>query len=724
VTFLADQPQEVDDRVGDFWLNLCLAIAIVTVLVALFMGWRNGLLVGLTVAVSIGLTLGAMPLFSVDINQISLLSLIVSLGIIVDAGIVAIDNIEQYLRAGVDRQTAAWKGVQDLWFPLLTSTLVAIFSFVPFKFVGGGSIGDFISALGVVTVVALAMSILVAYFVTPIAGELFAASSNAASARGLGRATQLAFDTLIARMQRAYVPLATATLQRPVATAMVAGVLVLAAVAWIPQLGIQFFPSADRNQFFIAVNAPEGTDIRATEAIVERIETLVARESAVVAYGSFIGQGAPRFYYNLFPEQPKPSYAQVLVDTVDAPSANRLVDALGAELRSQIAGARVEVKRFEQGPSVGPPIAIRLSGEDPRAVARASASVLAALGTVPGAVDVRDSLGVPTSKLAVHVDDARAALAGVSDATIQQLVSLAYGGVTATEIREPDRQTPVVVRLPKSLRGDADELAALDVRDASGRNVPLGELVTAELTTQTSVSTLRDGLPTVTVFAETQGRLASAVLADFRQRIHALAIPPGVTVAYAGEYEEIEKSFRNLGIAFAIGLLINQMVLLWEFRTLRLSLLILSAVPLGIVGAVFGLALTRNHFGFVAALGIASLGGIVTNHAIVLFEYANRELRHGVPMEQALIAAGTKRLRPILLTIVTSIAGLLPLAFSSQTLWRPFCWAVIFGLGGSMVMTLVAIPALYRLVCGRGTAQPAAADEAERPVPLHGLPTR
>ena len=150
------------------------------------------------------------------------------------------------------------------------------------------------------------------------------------------------------------------------------------------------------------------------------------------------------------------------------------------------------------------------------------------------------------------------------------------------------------------------------------------------------------------------------------------------------------------------------MILLWEFRTLRLSLVVLAAVPLGLVGAVAGLALTGSHFGFVASLGISSLGGIVTNHAIVLFEYAKREMESGQPMERALIIAGTTRLRPILLTVVASIAGLLPLAFSAQTLWRPFCWAVIFGLGGSMLMTLVAIPAVYRLVAGRAAGAPGA----------------
>ena len=241
----------------------------------------------------------------------------------------------------------------------------------------------------------------------------------------------------------------------------------------------------------------------------------------------------------------------------------------------------------------------------------------------------------------------------------------------------------------------------------------IDEFATVAPATQTSVTALRDGIRTITVLANVErGALPSDVLAEFRASRAALGLPAGVQLSYGGEDEQTTKSFRNLLTAVIVGLLINQMVLLWEFRTLRLSLVVLCAVPLGLVGAICGLALTGQHFGFIAALGIASLGGIVTNHTIVLFEYARREIEAGEALERALIRAGTKRLRPILLTVLASIAGLLPLAFSAQTLWRPFCWSVIFGLGLSMPMTLVALPAIFRLAMGSG-ARP------RKPFPLH-----
>ncbi|HEV3087206.1 MAG TPA: efflux RND transporter permease subunit [Candidatus Elarobacter sp.] len=695
-TLIADQPRSVDERVADFGFNLLLAVVIVTALVALFMGLRNGILVGVTVVLTIVLTFGAIRFLSVDVNQISVLALIISLGIIVDAGIVSIDNIERRLRAGDDRRTAAASGVGDLWMPLLTSALVAVSSFLPFRLMGGG-IGDFVRDLAVVTSVSLLMSLVVAYLVTPVLGEWFAMPSARAGTRS-------PFDRLLDAMRARYVPLATASLHRPWITLAAAVGAVVLAVLWMPHLGMQFFPSADRAQFFIAVNAPDGTDIRATERIVERVESVVRAQPGVTAVGSFVGAGAPRFYYNVLSEQPKPAYAQILVDTADIASANRLVPVLQQTLRAQIAGARIDVKKLEQGPPVGAPIQLRLQGEDPAALAATAATLRAKLAAIPGAVAVRDSLGQPTTTLAAHVDPARVAQTGAAQADVQKLVALAFGGAQATQIREADRQTPVVVRLPAELRRDAGGFGALAVPTASGANVPLAELATLAPATQTSVATYRDGAPTVTVMADVEGRLASDVLADFRHSANALALPAGVRLFYAGEDEQTVKSFRNLLVAVIVGLLLNQMILLWEFRTLRLSLVVLAAVPLGLAGAIAGLALTGQHFGFVASLGIASLGGIVTNHAIVLFEYAKREMEAGEPMERALILAGTTRLRPILLTVLASIAGLLPLAFSAQTLWRPFCWAVIFGLGVSMVMTLVVIPAVYRIVAGAGSA--------------------
>jgi multidrug efflux pump subunit AcrB len=337
---------------------------------------------------------------------------------------------------------------------------------------------------------------------------------------------------------------------------------------------------------------------------------------------------------------------------------------------------------------------------------------------------VRDSLGEPTTRLHLALDPDRLAQAGVSDAAVQQLVALAYGGSVATQIREADRQTPVVVRLPPAMRADVSALAGTAVRSSSGANVPLAELARPTLDTQTSSTTYRDGYPTVTISADVAGRLPSHVLADFKRAADGIALPPGVRIAYAGEDEQSAKSFRNLALAGAIGLLLNQTILLWEFRKLRLSLVVLAAVPLGLIGAVTGLAVTGNHFGFVASLGLSSLGGIVTNHTIVLFEYANREREHDptLAMERALILAGQKRLRPIFLTVVTSIAGLLPLAFSAQSLWKPFCWVVIFGLAGSMVMTLVAIPALYRLTSGRSPRRPSG-ETRELAEPSYGAPS-
>lgn len=711
IDLIADQPQTVRERVSDFMVNLGIAMLVVTGLVSLFMGLRNGLLVGATVLFSTLLTLGVMPLLHIDINQISILALIISLGIIVDAGIVAVDNIEHLLREGASRFDAAWRGVGELWFPLLTSTLVAMSSYVPFRMMGGG-IGDFVRDLGVVTSISLVMSLLVAYFITPILGRAFAVRSDES---GGGRVAQ-AFDRLLDRTRALYVPMARRALAHPRTTVGIAAVAVVISVMAIPRLGVQFFPAADRNQFFIAVNAPEGTDIYQTQRLVDRVDALLSRTAGVTTWGSFIGRGAPRFYYNVLSEQPKPSYAQILVDTRSVADANRLVPQLQRDIDASIPGARIEVRKLEQGPPVGAPLQLRLLGDNRTSLADASQRLQRVLRGTPGIVDVRDSLGVASSTLGVSIDAQRAATAGVNEASIADALALAYGESAVTQIRESDRQTPVVLRLPRALRDDPQSALSIPVRNNAGQSVPLGEIATVGLSAQTSAIADRDQSNEVIVYADVNGVLASDALAAFKSKAASVGLPPGVRISYAGEDEQTSKAFTNLFVALFVGLMINQIVLIWEFRKVRLSLIILAAVPLGLIGAVFGLAVTGNHFGFVAFLGIASLGGIVTNHTIVLFEYAQRELQSGHAMQDALIIAGTKRLRPILLTVGASIAGLLPLAFSTQTLWRPMCWAIIFGLLFSMLMTLVAIPALYRLVSGKGApAQPRAALPELRP---------
>jgi len=348
-----------------------------------------------------------------------------------------------------------------------------------------------------------------------------------------------------------------------------------------------------------------------------------------------------------------------------------------------------------------------VSAPDATELPAVASMIRARLRAIAGTIAVRDSQGEPTTRVHFDIDPDRRAQTGVSDAVVAQTLALAYSGTTVTQIRETDRQTPVVVRLPPSMRRDTAALAGMAVRASTGAAVPLGELGAPRIDAQTSVSTYYDGFPTIDVRADVDGRLAADILADLRKMTAHIALPPGTHVFYAGEDEQSAKSFRNLAIAAIVGLLLNQTLLLWEFRKLRLSLVILGAVPLGLIGAVAGLAVTGNHFGFIASLGLSSLGGIVTNHTIVLFEYALREREHdaSLSMEDALIVAGTKRLRPIFLTVVTSIAGLLPLAFSSQSLWKPFCWVVIFGLAGSMVMTLIAIPAIYRLTTLRPGAR-------------------
>ncbi len=327
----------------------------------------------------------------------------------------------------------------------------------------GRRIGDFVRDLGVVTSIALAMSLLVAYFVTPDPRAFGSPQSNA----GIDRPTRS--DRLLGALQRAYVPVATARASPSAASPCRSRPRRWSPrLAYVPHLGVQFFPPADRPQFFIDVSAAEGTDIRATERIVARIETLVARQSGVTAYGSFIGAGAPRFYYNVTSEQPKPSYAQIIVDTVDVAAANRLVTELGTQIDAHVSGARIAVKRLEQGPPVGAPIAIRLAGDDPARSPR-FARAQAALAAIPGAATsaIRRRSRPRELRRAHRPQPRRRSGRGRPGRSAHVATGLRRRG--CHEIRERDRQTPVVVRLPEALRADPSQFGALGVPRQTAR---------------------------------------------------------------------------------------------------------------------------------------------------------------------------------------------------------------------------------------------------------------
>ncbi|MCW3055265.1 MAG: hypothetical protein JWN14_4435, partial [Chthonomonadales bacterium] len=696
---LNDLPRSVDRRMGEFLTNLVSGVVLILVVLYLFMGKRAALIIGAMLPITILGTFALMFVFGREIQQISITALIIALGLVVDNSIVVVDNIERKLSLGLTPERAAIEGTDELRVPLLTSNLTTVASFAPILLLSGG-VGEFIRDLGIVTSLATMISLLFNYTIAPLIAIRFLRGAQEDRPNALRRSVLWLVD----RLRDAISWLAERGLRRPGLTVTLALAGLLLALSVIPRLGTQFFPSAERDQFTVDVWLPEGRDIRATERTTARIEEILRRHQGVRSVAGYIGQGGPRFYYNINPEAPAANYAQIVVNTTSLEETHRLVPVVQQEIDATISEARVIARTLEQGPPVGAPIAVRITGESIADLRATGEQIKTLLNATPGTLSASQDYGELPLVLRTDIDQNQAALAGLTSADIAQAAQMGFSGMTASVLREGEKEIPIQVRLDPAERADAQALADMPLPTSNGTVVPLRQVASLALVPQEGRILRRNHLRTLTVSAYSDGsRLASQTLADARKRLDHLSLAPGVALGYGGEQEEVGKSFTELLLMLGVSLTANLIIVVWEFNSFRAALTILIAVPFSMIGAILGLFVTHQPFGFMAFLGITSLAGVVTNHAIVLFEYALEEQRHGGTLDQALLTAGRKRLRPILLTVALSIFGVLPQAFNGGSLWPPLAWSLIFGLLMSLVLTLVIVPAFYKTISSRRT---------------------
>ena len=701
-TRINDLPRSVVGRIAEFNENLLSGVLLIIVVLYLFMGLRSALIVGAMLPITILGTFALMFLFGRDIQQISITALIIALGLVVDNSIVVVDNVERKLSEGMEPEQAAIEGTDELRVPLLTSNLTTVASFAPLLLLSGG-VGEFIRDLGVVTSLATLISLLLNLTIAPLIALRFLRGLHQDRPNRLRRAVLYLVD----RFRNGIAALAERGLKRAGLTVAIGVVGLFCAMAVVPKLGLQFFPSAVRNQFTIDVFLPEGRDIRETQRVAAKVEAIVRRQAGVESFATYVGQGGPLFYYNVTPEPPTENYAQIVVNTDSPERARPMLGAIQREANDTISEARVTARSLEQGPPVGAPIAVRVSGERIADLREAGDKIKAILNRTPGAQSVYHSYGEVPLTLNVAVNEDRARLAGLTAADIAQAARQGFSGETASYLREGDRQIPIQLRLEASERNSPQSLADMRLPTVGGESVPLREVAALSLAPQEARIERRNHVRTLTISAFSDGsRLPSQVLADAQKAIQHLDLPSGVTVAYGGEQEEVGKSFTELLLILGLTVVANLVIVVWEFNSFRAALTILAAIPFSLTGAVFGLWVMGLPFGFMAFLGITALGGVVTNHAIVLFEYALREQEEGVSLDRALLDAGTRRLRPILLTVLLSIFGVLPQAIHGGTLWPPLAWSLIFGLLMSLALTLVLIPSLYKVLTPRRKPAP------------------
>ncbi len=690
----SDEPERVARKIDQFKDCLIEAVVIVVVVALVFMEWRSALLVAISIPITLAMTLGLCHLLGVDMQQVSIAALIIALGLLVDDPVVAGDAINRELAHGTRPDVAAWLGPQKLSRAILYATITNCVAFLPLLLVTG-AVGEFIWSLPVVVTCSLVASRVVSMTFIPLLGYYMLKGQH-------GFEAGLAEGGKGSRFARIYNGFSEFCMDHKWASLTACLVILGAAMSLFPLLGTNFFPKDLHTAFTVNLFLPEGTSIRETKTeamkAVGVIEDLVGEN--VEAYTTFVGAGGPRFWLSVIPEQPASNYAQVMVHTRDVRQTEILADRLKRDLPPRLSVARVHVQQLESGPPIGIPVQVRIQGTDLATMRRLGEQIKEFMRAYPGTENIQDDWDPEYLQIGIGVDSDRANVAGVSHQDVAAVTNSGLSGMVTTYIRERDRLIPVMLRLRPDERGRMEDMKTMNIFSQNGGRVPLDQIASFRTERVAPKISRRDHERCLTVKCDVvRGVLASKVVEalDVKLKEASKAWPAGYHYAFGGEKEEQEKGFGSMQIAMITSVLAIYLALVLQFNSLTKPLVVFAAVPFGMVGGLMGLILFNVPLGFFALLGLSSLAGVIISHVIVLFEYIEEAHERGETLHRAVIDAALVRLRPVLVTVLATVGGLIPLVYKGGPLWEPLCYVQIVGLLVATLVTKVVVPVLYVL---------------------------
>ncbi len=678
VTEMSFQPDRVEQRLSDLLGSLLLGMLIVAVVLVALMGPRMGLVVASVVPLVALTSVGLYAVGGGVLHQIAVAALVIALGMLVDNAIVVAELVQSRVDEGVPAYRAAALAVRELLVPLGVATGTTLAAFVPMA-ASQGNVGDFTRAIPIVIMLTLVVSYGYALLVTPVLSTLALRPRDATDDR----------------WARASDRIAALGVKRPWRVVVAAVALVALSGAGAARLDRSFFPASGRDQMVVEVVMPEGTHLDTTDEHARRLERALLAHPDVEMVAAFVGRSAPKFYYNL-PTRPDAAHFAHLVVRATSPSAVPRVSAdVRAFAATSMLRAQVIPRILEQGPPIDAPIEVRLVGDDLEASFAAAETVIGALRAVPGALNVRHDQGFGTPRIDLRLADGAVVRRGAARASVASAALSRTRGRTVGHLRYGDDPIAMVLRTGPGERTSAMDLEAVDVFTPFGPQ-PMSALAAVTPEWQPAVIHRRDGQRVITVSAQVaDGTAYSQVLDAIAPTLE--SVRERVEVELGGNAEGSGDANAAIVSAAPLGVVLLVLLLLLEFDSFRRLGIILSTVPLAAAGVVPGLLIGDQPFGFMSVLGVSALIGIVVNNAIVLLDRIESGRDAGEDVETALMSAVRERTRPILLTSITTVLGLLPLAFSASPLWPPMASAMIAGLIASTGLTLVVVPALYRL---------------------------
>ena len=709
ISLTADMAEDIRNMVADLENNILTGLILVLGVVLIFIGGRSAVFVSVAIPVSMLITFELLRLLGITLNMVVLFSLILALGMLVDNGIVIVENIYRHMQEGKSRYQAALDGTSEVAWPVITSTLTTVGAFFPMIF-WPGIMGGFMSFLPKTVILALAGSLFVALVINPVL-----------SARYQTAAPVLAADGNVARSRskRFYLWLLEWALNHRALVLGVCVVMLLGSALAFGKFGkgVEFFPETEPKRAYANVKLPVGTNLDATDRYIRIIEDVCSEYEDVryvigstgAATGGDFGGGGSGTHLG-----------SVTLDFVPIGQRSRHSSEIISEVRDRLAalitGAELRVEKEDEGPPTGDPVSLEIYGDDMQVLAGIVEQVRTLMRDIPGIVDMKDNLVTGKPEIQVRVDKEKTALLGLDTYTVAYTVKAAINGAKVGVFREGKDEYDIIAKLPRKDRESVESLRRITVSGLDGEPVPLTTLARVELASGLGAINHKDQKRVVTVSSDVSGRLANDIIRELDGKLGALAWPRGYTYSFAGEQEEQRKAQEFLGEAFVAAIFLIFMVLVAQFNSMVTPLIVLTSVVLSFIGVFAGLLITGTAFGIImTGVGVISLAGVVVNNAIVLIDYFEQLKGKGMQTREALLEAGLTRFRPVLLTAVTTILGLLPMALGvsfdffkwkliteseSAQWWGPMAVAVIFGLLVATLLTLVVVPVLCSLQDG------------------------
>ncbi|USQ03674.1 efflux RND transporter permease subunit [Aquirufa antheringensis] len=689
-----DQAENVNTRLSGLLKDFIIAILLVA-LTLLPLGLRAASIVMISIPLSLAIGIILLNIMGYSLNQLSIVGLVVALGLLVDDSIVVVENIERWMREGHSRLDATLKATNQIGMAVLGCTVTLIIAFLPLVFLPEAS-GEFIRSLPMAVIFCIVASLVVSLTVVP-----FLSSRILKSHQGNPEGN-LFMRVLKKLISGSYSRLLDWAIIRPKTTLLIALVIFAASLRLFPVVGFSLFPASEKPQFMVNIFSPLQSNMAYTDSVSKLIESDLRKLPEVKYVSVNVGKGNPRIYYNAIPLNDRTDYGNLFVQLQDDLGDDEKINLI-EKLRTKYTNypaATIEVKNFEQGPPVVAPVEVRILGDNVDTLRQIASRVETMLKNTKGTIYVKNPLKNLKSDIKFDINKEKASMLGIPTVSIDRMIRLVVAGFDLGKMTDKEgKEYAIVVSKPHPKHPSLEVFYNLYVNNVQGTAIPLSQVASVRLqTSPVSISHLnKNRLVSVSSFVE-KGFLNNEVIAETEKNLEKMALPAGYHFEMGGEVESANESFSGFGTIILVTIFFFIAVLILEFGTFKSTLIVLSVIPLGIVGALLALWFTGTPLSFVATVGLIALAGIEVKNTILLVDFTNQLRAEGMPMEQAIREAGEVRFLPIILTTLTAIGGLIPIAISTNPLISPLAIVMIGGLISSTLLSRIVTPVVYKLI--------------------------